>query len=481
MKTLVNRRDFLKAVGLGAAALAAPRWLSADEPAGPNIILIMADDIGYECLGCYGSESYQTPFLDNLAATGMRFDHCYSQPLCTPSRVKIMTGRHNFRNYIGFGSFDFKERTFAHLLKKAGYATCIAGKWQLKGRGVDGPYDAGFDEYCLWNMADVESDKGSHYEDPKIIQNGQWLEGLEGQYGPDVFCDYILDFIQRNQSGPFLVYYPMVLVHGPFCPTPDSADWGLKDLNDIKYFPDMVNYMDKVIGRIAQKLDELALRNDTLVLFTGDNGTNKGITSEMTGGELITGGKGLTTDAGTRVALIANWQGTTPAGLAAGDIVDFSDLLPTLADAAGAALPANRIIDGRSFLPQLRGQTGNPRAWIYCYYQKNPDSLIQRFARDQQWKLYDDGNLFDVPADVLEQNPNPAGAEADAARARLQNVLDFMNSTFTEIKDLRMIADNWLADGPVEADLYVDGEVNFKDFAVMAETWLKQPPPGLGQ
>ena len=112
----------------------------------PNIILIMADDLGYECLSCDGSQTYQTPNLDTLALSGMRFEQCYAQPLCTPSRVQIMTGRYNFRNYKMFGFFDIEEVTFANLLKEAGYATCIAGKWQLS-NGLEGPHLAGFDDY----------------------------------------------------------------------------------------------------------------------------------------------------------------------------------------------------------------------------------------------------------------------------------------------------------------------------------------------
>jgi len=199
----MNRRDFLKkcaAVGAGGFVLsnrALEVYAGAERP---NIILIMADDLGFECLGCYGSASYETPVLDELARTGMRFEHCYSQPLCTPSRVKIMTGRSNARNYIRFGVFDFTERTFAHVMKDAGYDTCIVGKWQLTGRGADGPYVAGFDEYCLWHMEDAFKPKGSRYRDPKIIEDGQLLEGLEGKYGPDIFCDYIHDFIERHKS-----------------------------------------------------------------------------------------------------------------------------------------------------------------------------------------------------------------------------------------------------------------------------------------
>ncbi len=431
----MNRRDFLnKCAGVAAGGFVLSNQALEVRVGSkrPNIILIMTDDQGYECLGCYGSKSYKTPVLDKLAATGMRFEHCYSQPLCTPSRVQIMTGRYNFHNYVKFGHFDYTERTFAHVLKGAGYATCAAGKWQLIGPGADAPFAAGFDEYCLWHMEDVFGPKDSRYRNPKIIQNGKLLGILEGKYGPDVVTDYINGFIERNKAGPFLVYYPMILTHGPFEPTPDSPEWG-QSVSNKKFYVDMVEYMDKTIGHIVQKLEELGLRENTLMLFTGDNGTPGGITSQMADGSTIDGGKGKTTDAGTHVALIANWKGTIPAGKVCPDLVDFSDILPTLADAAGASLPKDVKVDGRSFLPQLHGRIGHPRDWTFCWYQRNPGDQLHRFARDKRWKLYDQssaaraGKLFDVSNDVLEQNPiepGQGGDEAAQARAKLQAVLD---------------------------------------------------------
>ncbi len=460
MKARINRRRFIKAAGLGATVLtmsgglkargfwdgrperihpqasAFPKGRLSAEAAAlassnkPNIILIMADDLGYECLGCYGSKSYKTPVLDQLAATGMHFEHCYSQPLCTPSRVKIMTGQYNCRNYVNFGVLDPKQKTFGHLLQSCGYATCVVGKWQLYGsvnqsakvRGTGSlPGRAGFEEHCLWQI----KDRGSRYKDPVMVQNGKIPDGLEGKYGPDVSCDYALDFIERHKAGPFLLYFPMALVHSPFVPTPDSEDWDKpKHKNNTKYFADMVTYMDKIVGRIVSKLDELGLREDTLVLFTGDNGTHKSIKSKMPNG-IIRGAKGQTTDAGTRVPLIANQPGVIPAGKVCGDLVDFSDFVPTFAEAAGAEIPGDMPIDGRSFLPQLHGEKGNPREWIFCHYDPRwGNRKRRRFVRDKRWKLYDNGDLYDVPADTLEQNPNPPGRQAVEARKRLQAVLD---------------------------------------------------------
>jgi arylsulfatase A len=408
---------------------------SGPAKARPNIVLIMADDLGYECLGCYGSTSYKTPVLDELAQTGIRFDRCYSQPLCTPSRVQLMTGQYNFRNYRAFGMIDPNQTTFAHLLKNAGYATCVVGKWQLYGSEIERPQAKGkgsrpgrmgFDEHCLWQV----ERRDSRYRDPLIVENGKYHDDLKGRYGPDVFCDYAIDFIERKKGQPFLLYFPMALTHSPFVPTPDSEDWDKGwDKANPRYFADMVAYMDKVVGRIVRKLDETSLRANTLILFTGDNGTGGGIESRL-GGRTVKGGKGRTTDAGTHVPLIASWKGAAPRGGVCDDLIDFTDFLPTLAEAAGAAVPKDLVLDGRSFLSQLRGAKGNPRAWVFCHYFRNPGDPVKRFARDTRWKLYQNGDLFDLDADPLEEHPirvDRDGPKATAVRTRLQHVLDSLH------------------------------------------------------
>lgn len=180
-----------------------------------DIILIMAEDIGAECFGSYGCESYATPRLDALARDGVCFTHCYSQPLCTPTRVQLMTGQSNARNYTAFGILDPRQPTLGPMLQRAGYATAVAGKWQLYGADLEGPRagsglhprDAGFDEYRLWQVAQ----RSSRYWDPLIESETGPARELAGQYGPDVFVDFICDFITRHRTEPFFVYYPMVL------------------------------------------------------------------------------------------------------------------------------------------------------------------------------------------------------------------------------------------------------------------------------
>jgi len=198
--------------------------------------------------------------------------------------------------------------------------------------------------------------------------------------------------------------------------------------------------MDKIIGRIVRKLDELELRENTLVMFLGDNGTHKNISSKV-GNRTVQGGKGTTTDAGTHVPFIANWKGTTPNGKVCDDLIDSIDFLPTITDAGSASLPDKAKIDGRSFLPQLRGEKGDPREWIYCYYlpkfgidYQKREKLIC-FARNKRWKLYDDGRLFNISDDPLEKKSikiGECGEEATEIRKRLQVVLDTMRKEYDE-------------------------------------------------
>lgn len=187
----------------------------------PNIILIMSDDLGYEVIGANGGTTYKTPRLDEMAAGGMRFENGHVMPLCTPTRVSLMTGKYNFRNYIGFGLIKPDEVTFGHLLSDAGYNTCISGKWQLysydpmdifaerrsTGQQIE---NGGFDEFCVWHAHHTE-DKGSRYKNPIIYENGNYRDDTEGKYGDDVFCDYIIDFIGRKKDDddPFFVVFPL--------------------------------------------------------------------------------------------------------------------------------------------------------------------------------------------------------------------------------------------------------------------------------
>ena len=414
----MNRSIALCCLAVAALALS---LLPAAHARQPNIVLIMADDFGYECVTANGGQSYQTPNLDRLAAEGMRFEHCYVQPLCTPTRVQLMTGQYNVRNYVQFGLLDPKQTTFGHLLKQAGYVTGIAGKWQL-GRESDLPQKFGFDEAFLWQ----HTRRPPRYANPGLEHNGKELDFASGEYGPLLVNDFALDFVTRHKDRPFLLYYPMILTHNPFQPTPDSPDYDKSaqgenvHLNN-KYFADMTAYMDKLVGRLVAKLAELGLRDQTLVLFLGDNGTNTGITSQFKG-EPYKGGKGRGDARGMHVPLIANWPGKISPGLVNRELVASTDFLPTLCELAEAKIPASLTLDGQSFLPQLLGQGGQPRKSLYCWYARDggPTASVE-FAMTTSHKLHKDGRFFDLTSDPFEERPlaveKLTGADAAAAAA----------------------------------------------------------------
>lgn len=407
----------------------------------PNVILIMADDMGFECLSSFGSLSYKTPNLDRLAANGIRATQCYSQPLCTPSRVKIMTGQRNYRNYEHFGYLNLNQTTFGHVMKNAGYETCIVGKWQLNGLAypdlipthnqTDNPNRLGFDEYCLWQM-NRHRREGERFANPKITQNGKDLTGLEDKYGPDIFADYLLDFIDRKADKPFFAYYPMVLVHDPFVPTPDSEAW--KDPTrryekDTAYFRDMVHYTDKIVGRIVQKLEEKNLLENTILIFTGDNGTHPTITSQLPQGPWQ-GAKGQTIDAGNHVPLVMSWPAKIKKGITYDGLIEFSDFFATFQDLANVSESNALPHDGLSFLPLLSGKKQTERSHVFVHYDPmwgRFKEIRTKFARDKKYKLYQDGRFFDVPSDPLEKN---AISEIEMTnsqkqvREQLQAVLD---------------------------------------------------------
>ena len=363
----------------------------------PNIILIMADDMGYEALSSNGSESCKSPNLDKLAAKGVRFTNCFSNPICTPSRVKLMTGQYNVRNYVKFGWLDREQTTFAHQLKAAGYATAIAGKWQL-GRDKDSPQHFGFEQSCLWQhtRSGRSNEDGKNIDrrfvNPQLEFNGVEKDFTNGEYGPQVCTDFICDFIDKNKKKPFLVYYPMILTHCPFDPTPDSTDWDPKRLGSTTYkgdrndpqrhFRDMVAYADKAVGQIVSQLGKSGVRDNTLIIFTGDNGTDTPIVTTWNGKKVL-GGKGTMSDTGTRVPLIVNWPaGIRKAGRVVDDLVEFTDVFPTICEVTTAKLPKNHPGDGASIVPVLRNQAGaRKKDWVYIWYRK------QVMVRNKQYSF----------------------------------------------------------------------------------------------
>ena len=405
-------------------------WLQslaiAGDDARPNIILIMADDFGYECVKANGGESYQTPNLDRLAREGIRFEHCHVQPLCTPTRVQLMTGIYNVRNYLNFGTLVRTERTFGHYFQEAGYATGICGKWQL-GREPDSPQHFGFQESCLWQ----HTRRPPRYANPGLEYNGTEKDFAQGQYGPDLVNEFAIDFISRHKDQPFFLYYPMMLTHDPFQPTPDSPNWdptttGETAKRDVKNFADMTAYMDKMIGKVDEHLKRLNIRDNTLLIFLGDNGTHPSITSRFQGKD-YRGGKGTTTLRGTHVPLIVNWPAVIQAGYVDASLISSVDILPTICDAAG--IHPKTKLDGISFLPQLRDQPGQPRSWLYSWYspRQQANLTVKEFAFDSNYKLYRTGEFYRLSDDLNEQRPLPTTSltpEESQARMKLQAALE---------------------------------------------------------
>ena len=422
-------------------------------PSKPNIIFILADDLGIPALGCTGG-IYKTPNLDALAAGGTQFENCFSAPLCGPTRAMLMTGRYAFRtgvrdNGLGARATPEKDGCVALRLKEAGYATAVAGKWRQLSHFTTKADGAkwGFDEFLIWGAGTPDDEdaaaaktakkakraagesktKDERYWSPDYNLNGGTLKDADKKYGPDVLHEFVVDFIQRHKEGPFFVYYPTPLIHGPILATPDSklASDGkkekaklVKNSGEGSHYADNIAYLDKLIGKLVAELDALKLREKTLIVFTGDNGS---VPIGLVGGKSVDGKKGTMLEGGSRVPLIANWIGTTPAGVVLKDLVDFSDLHPTFVELAGAKPAEGRTLDGHSFAPQLRGEKGQPREWAYVHLGN------RRYVRSDRWKLTGDGEFFDMKEAPHRQIPvaaDTSDADAKAARMKLQAALD---------------------------------------------------------
>mgnify|MGYP006279785559 CR=1 FL=1 len=423
-----GRRDFLKGVGYGAAGLLAGRPLLRAAHRGqkrPNVLLIMADDVGLEPLGCYGGSPVETPRLDRLASSSTRFTHCYSCPVCHPSRLEIMTGRYTFRYSAGWGDWPEDEISFGQILQDAGYATAVAGKWQLTllKNNPDHAAELGFQESCLFGWHE-----GPRYYDPYIYQNGEVLQGVKDRYGPNVYCEFLIDFMQRHREGPFFAYYPMALCHAiadDFEPPPPPGPDG-----NYETYAEKVEKMDGIVGRLLDALESLNIRENTVVMFVGDNGSPSRFITDVRDGkyirtpiepESLRGGKGSLTNAGTHVPLIVDWADKELSGVISTMPVDFTDFAPTLAEICGATMPDDRIIDGRSFAPRYERAPEKHKGWAYN------ERGGRAWVRDRKWKLYRNGDLYNVPADPQEKHPidpEKASREARGARNKLQAVFE---------------------------------------------------------
>lgn len=385
----------------------------------PNIIFILADDLGIGNISCYGADNFKTPNIDKLASTGMRLTHGYTAPLCGPSRALILTGRQPFRtgttNQDRVGKLDpAKEICIPSVLKTAGYTSLMVGKWS---QFPLQPSDFGFDEYLrfqasgkFWN---------TQPSNQSYTQSGKIVPLNNGEYLPDVMHNQVVDFIAKNKNNPFFAYYSMSHVHGEILPTPDSKP----DSKDL--YTDNINYMDKLVGKLIKALDSLKMRENTLIVFMGDNGTAaEGAVRATVNGKKLSGKKGDMLECGSLVPWIVNWKGVVKPGKVLNDLVDATDLMPTFAALAGAKLPENVILDGKSFAPQLKGEKGTPREWIFMELGN------QWYVREEKWKLNRANELFDMGNAPFEEILIPADSKdeiAMSARQRLSAVLKSIN------------------------------------------------------
>ncbi len=376
-----------------------------------NIVLIMADDMGIECLESYGGQSYKTPHLTSLAENGVQFNHCYSQPYSTASRVKIMTGMYNFRNYKEYKYLNPKDFNFGKMAQKAGYKTGIFGKWHLGGDSEDNFKEKwGWDEHALWNI----NTSGSRYKNPAIFKNGMKIDG-QGRYGPDVFCKSAQAFIRKHKKEAFFVYYPMVLPHFPFMKTPEDPTFLEKGKagalqKDPKRFKPMVEYVDKIIGRLVKSLKAQKVYNNTVIIFTADNGTFHTVTSTKNG-KPVRGQDGRMVNAGTHVPLIVNWGDEIEKGVKSDALVDFSDFFPTIAEIMNYPIPNGLKIDGVSFTRSLTNPKYSERSYVYCHFDpinvkgtstgSKPEA--GNYIRNRTHKLYGDGTLYNTVKDPNEE------------------------------------------------------------------------------
>ncbi len=333
------------------ASIAAGWLLVAAAPATPpSFILILTDDQGLSRVGCYGGEPFKTPCIDRLAAGGLRFERFYSMPVCGPSRAALLTGKYPFRTgatHNGNSGFDRRKHVpLAVRLRQAGYATCAIGKLgQVAGENErDAPAGLGFDEYMLW-MGRGTPDRYWH---PRYHCNGKVVQGRPDEYGPDLTQRFLVDFMRRSRDAkkPFFAFHSACLPHFPFTRTPDSKD-------DRNHVPDMVAYQDKLVGLLARDLERLGLRDNTIIVFTTDNGPD-GSPAGTTRGRPMIGGKASVREGGVRQPLIVYGPGRVPQGKVCTDLGDFTDIYPTLLELAG--IPVPRDIDGRSLAPQWLGR-----------------------------------------------------------------------------------------------------------------------------
>ncbi len=440
----MNRRDFLS---ITAAGLASPAGSQTSNAKKPNIIFILADDLGYGDLGCYGQEIIDTSNIDRLAAEGMRFTDAYAgSTVCAPSRSCLMTGQHtghtrirnNASPTMGRVSLWHSDVTVAEVLRSAGYSTSMIGKWGIGEAGSTGvPTQQGFDEWFGYlNQGHAHDFYPEHLwrNDTEVFLRGN-RGGMRQEYSHDLFADEAIEFLNNHSEGPFFLYLPLTIPHannelgratGDGMEVPDYGPYAEKNWPTTeKGFAAMITRMDRDVGRIMAKLKELEIDDNTIVFFSSDNGPHSegGHTPDFfnsRGG--LRGIKRDLYEGGIRVPTIARWPGKIKAGSVSDHPWAFWDFLPTAADLAGARAPGG--IDGSSIVPTLLGKDQSEPAYLYWEFIRGKN--FHQAVRKGQWKAVrphrdQPVELYNLAADQAEQH-NIAADHPDVVK-QMESIL----------------------------------------------------------
>lgn len=438
-------------VGVGLSGCNNTREQASQEsqrPASPNIIFIMLDDLGKEWISAYGATDIETPAIDRFAKEGIRFENFYVMPQCTPTRASVMTGQYPFRHgwlnhwdvprWGGGAHFDSSRNpSVARMLQSAGYKTAAAGKWQINDFRVQPEvmHAHGFDDYCMWTGVETGNPPSAErYWDP-YLHTKEGSKTYEGQFATDIYAEFLIQFMRKNRDYPMFLYFAPSLPHTPLVTTPLEPEAN----GSLAKHKAMVRYMDHILDRLLGALDELNLREDTLVIFTTDNGSTRSITGRRHGRE-VPGAKSKMNEAGTAVPFIVSQPGTVPQGVVSEALIDITDMLPTFLDLAGASPDGRYVYDGHSMVDVFHGKSvDGPREWILSIGGGNRARLTpngvenewhfrDRVIRDQRYKLYISTErrpeqLFDLQVDPWETKNLVDDPALSLVRDRLFNYI----------------------------------------------------------
>jgi len=401
MTGMLSRREFVA----GAAAITA----AAQNRRKPNIVLFLADDLGCHDLGCWGADDLQTPHIDSIAAAGARFTNWYSAaPVCAPARAALLTGRYPIRAGVpGNGpALRASETTIAQALKPAGYATALIGKWHLGTTPDTDPNGHGFDRFYGFHAGCIDYFSHRYYwGEPKTVNyHDLWRDRTEifedGQYTTELFAREGMKFVREHRADPFFLYMPFNAPHYPMHAPARYHERFPKLAPERRTYAAMISALDDAVGQVLGTLRDLRLENDTLVLFSADNGATREARAGLDGKPATAGNnapfrgnKFSAFDGGMHVPMAMRWPGVIPKGQVIRELGSHLDLLPTICKTAGAALPANRTLDGFDALPLASSAGKSPHDAIYW------SSGGQLAVRRGPWKLVRNGKTFDGTPD----------------------------------------------------------------------------------